>query len=568
MSITIVKRPEGPKLSTTANACVISSGATVDVAATAHGLATNDIIYISCNSTEYNGFWYVTVTGANTFAIKNYPTQTPIAGNTDPSSSFFYKSLNTDKWNAVHSPIIYKLKSDLWPTNTVTASRTVSSFASDGGYTQLTLSGSIGDAEELEWVKVTSTASLDGIYQIINGNTSTIFTIDLPYNSSNTFAGGTVQKYYMNYHFRVKIFGGNLTGANPATPYDVEEVCELKVIPDSTGIGTLSISEDLKKKVGVLKNNPYSLGYLPLNRDAYTDFYIKVAESYDASSGYTLGTFVSSYTDDSANTGHAVNAKLTFKNTYGGYMADYLYATGSPGKFLTPFLNPTLFPGYFFDLSYILNGATGTTNIKLFQELYLNGVIQSTTTTLISNPSVNGVLRQTIAQIGTEDQQIVYIKATVGGTLLYGPITINIDNSCAAQAINLSWLNNLGGFDYWVFTAQKQYGTDVEATTQATKDIYQNWPNSYGSDADTIDFETGRDSRDFIVVTAQYVTVTQLQAIQNIKKSPLVQIINSVSDRTTVLVDAESWTAYEDNDKTFTITFTMRYTNLNPAQST
>lgn len=146
-------------------------------------------------------------------------------------------------------------------------------------------------------------------------------------------------------------------------------------------------------------------------------------------------------------------------------------------------------------------------------------------------------------------------------------LTINVDSECSFQDIYLTWKNYLGGMDYWKFTAQKDYVTDVSSTTETTENILPSWPNSYGEFADTIDKETSRTSRDKIVVRSQNMTEAEMNAVRYIVSSPLVQIMVSKSDRRTVKVSKGSFTWKRDEDKLYSIEFEISYTNPIPSQS-
>lgn len=130
----------------------------------------------------------------------------------------------------------------------------------------------------------------------------------------------------------------------------------------------------------------------------------------------------------------------------------------------------------------------------------------------------------------------------------------------------LTFLNYLGGFEYFFFTAKKEYGVDVEETGQTTENILPGWPNSWGLNADTIDKQTFRKTRDYVIVRSQYLSLNQLNAIKYIRISPLVQLMVTRLDRRTVIVDNDSFKVYDEQDKLFSVQFKIRYTNLNPSQ--
>lgn len=145
--------------------------------------------------------------------------------------------------------------------------------------------------------------------------------------------------------------------------------------------------------------------------------------------------------------------------------------------------------------------------------------------------------------------------------------TININCDCNNQFIKLTWLNNLGGFEYFTFNAYKTYGIDVASTGEVNNNIFQNWPTSYGENANTINKNSFRESTNRIVINTQFLTLDELNAISTIKSSPIVQIINSRGDTRTVLVDKESFNTHVDNEKLHSISFTVSYTDNIPSQT-
>lgn len=148
--------------------------------------------------------------------------------------------------------------------------------------------------------------------------------------------------------------------------------------------------------------------------------------------------------------------------------------------------------------------------------------------------------------------------------------TIDIDCDCLkskSTGFPLSWLNPLGGFDHWYFTPYADHGIEILDSGETEENVFPEWPNSYGEFADTIRKQTHRTSRRQVVIRSQGVTVEKLQGIEYIKTSPLVQIVNSIYDRRTVLVDSDSFTSYrEGQSELYTITFTISYTDDVPSQ--
>jgi len=132
--------------------------------------------------------------------------------------------------------------------------------------------------------------------------------------------------------------------------------------------------------------------------------------------------------------------------------------------------------------------------------------------------------------------------------------------------IYITWLNYLGGFEYFFFTSKKEYQVEIGDTGTSKNNVLPQWPQSYGKTADAIRKQTFRDSVKKIVVRSQHLTINQLEALTSIKTSPLVQIVESRTDRRTVIVDNDSFKKYDEIDKLFTIQFTITYTDNIPSQ--
>lgn len=136
------------------------------------------------------------------------------------------------------------------------------------------------------------------------------------------------------------------------------------------------------------------------------------------------------------------------------------------------------------------------------------------------------------------------------------------------ELIYISWLNNLGGFEYWPFVGYKDNNLDIVETGETKKNIFPQWPKSYGSNADTIRKQTFRVTRKSKVIRSQTLTKEQATDLgEEIKSSPLVQIIVSRRDRRTVIVDDGSFTVTKDRDKIHSLSFSISYTDDYPSQS-
>ena len=68
----------------------------------------------------------------------------------------------------------------------------------------------------------------------------------------------------------------------------------------------------------------------------------------------------------------------------------------------------------------------------------------------------------------------------------------------------ITYMNNFGGFEYWPFVAYHDKLLSVEDTGETTKNIFPQWPKSYGANADTITKQTFRRTRTQEIIRSQH----------------------------------------------------------------
>lgn len=125
----------------------------------------------------------------------------------------------------------------------------------------------------------------------------------------------------------------------------------------------------------------------------------------------------------------------------------------------------------------------------------------------------------------------------------------------------LTWLNYLGGFEYFPFISKHEYQVDISEVGQTRQNIFPNWPDSWGENADTIDKQTYRTAKNGIIIRSQHVSLSQLNALTYIRTSPVVQIVESRLDRRTILVDADSFKKYDEKEKVYSLSFRILFTD-------
>lgn len=572
MALTVIKRPQGysDASSPTLVTATVSSSSGALFTKTAHGLATGNFIYVTSNLEAYNGYWYVEKNDNNSFWVREYPTAAVQAFIN--SGDVTYNRVFAHSWSCVHLPIVYKLSSSLWPTNSADTIRTVSSISNDGGYVNLNLSGDIkatGSAAELEFVQVFGQNA--GIYQIINWISDSDITIDFPYSAGVSFSASTVQYYYKDYHARIRIYAGINSSHTWGAQKPYELITTIKAVPDSNGIITINIADFVKAKIEIDKNNPI-LDTLPNDINSWCQFYIEHAEAYTYSNGYSLGTNVTSYTSDQGSfEGYAINAKLPFKTKSSGFMSAYVNdGTGNiVGQFLTAMSEPEISFSQYFDLSFITTVAPTGYYVEL---LYVKDDNSSVVDSINITDQDEGVYRIPIEF----DSLYKYVRAAVytsgGAQLSHSNLIIYMNRNCDSAAsladlfyVDLVWKNYLGGHDYWRFQAGKQLSFQTRKE-ESKVNIFPNWPRSYGAFADTISKNSNVESKRNYLIRSQHVTNEQAEdIISGIETALLVQIQNSRTDRRTVLVSGSN--QLEETDKLKEVQLRIQYTDDSPTQS-
>lgn len=266
-------------------------------------------------------------------------------------------------------------------------------------------------------------------------------------------------------------------------------------------------------------------------------------------SGDTVVTInsISLETDQSTGfDGYAANAELPFKNQYSGYMTEYIN-----GKWLTNQDSPLIFDGQYFDLSAIVAG-TGDISV------YINGDLSDT----IEDASP-GIYRIPITATGED----MVVKLQQNGEDITDDITLTADEGCSNYPVYLTWLNNLGGFDYLEFKAKKDHIVEITESSITKQNIFPSWPQSYGSIADTIRKQTVRTSNKAFTIRSQHLTQAQVDSVAFVKSSVLVQIMTTRTNRLTVVVDDGGFVIRRDGDDTYSIAFNIAYTDDIPVQT-
>ncbi len=602
MALTVRKRPESIILDTsnpiTTHSIVDSTPFGLLLGAILRpftGFSDGDKVLITNSLYSYNGF----------FTVRTYPGYTDgyllvkeettgdldlILHNlqyTQDSNVTIYKSVADVDWSCVHLPIQYTLQTDLFP-NEADTSRSVIAFANDNGLIKLTVS-TTSPWNELDWITVSDSSvdELDGNFQIITKHSTTEFTINAPYSLAfgvpYVYQNAVVVKYYNALLIVIRVYAGL-----PAShiweglkPYEL--ITELKVPPSPSGTVAFNVAEIVKEKLSISYNRP-NYDSVPYDLDRFAAFYITYAEEYDSSDGVEVSRSTTAFTTDPF-TGYAADSKLAFKNRYSGYLSEYVYASGYPAKFLSDG-TPTLWRGHYFDISCIFLPPADVdllrTNLTAYDEagndLSGTGSLGNADIVLPANEPSQGVIRKqielddTFYETYTSASYLILrlsVTGTLGGeTIFTESKRINLVSTCEeSYYVYLTWKNHLGGFNYWLFTSNKDHNVNVLDSKESDRNYFTEWAESYGEFADTIREETFRSSVNELTLRAENLSDADIDFLSGIKVSSMVQIVVSKYDKRTVITDASSFKKRTDNDKISSLEFTIRYTDNLPSQS-
>jgi len=125
--------------------------------------------------------------------------------------------------------------------------------------------------------------------------------------------------------------------------------------------------------------------------------------------------------------------------------------------------------------------------------------------------------------------------------------TVKYDPSCYKYPLYITWLNTLGGWDYWLFTAKKDYGIEVDDVVLGERNIFQSFPDQFQSE--TWQEVISLTAQNKITLRSQPMTREQLIEVSKMVYSKVVQLVQSETDKYTIIIDKRSVSLYTDGDK-------------------
>lgn len=195
-------------------------------------------------------------------------------------------------FNSVHRPMKYVLASDIFPTNSVDTTYTVSGVASSDLGITVTTTLAHGYSEK-EWVHQSgfSVSSYNGNFKILRVPTTTTYVIGVAYVSSDT---GSTIKYYNNYFAQIEIYAGLPAYHAYQASKTLRLIDTVNIIPDEDGNVNLNVAPLLKQDIE--QNYDNTIKFPDYNQ--VTACYIKYREVYDVVSGGDITSTPQTQTTD------------------------------------------------------------------------------------------------------------------------------------------------------------------------------------------------------------------------------------------------------------------------------
>lgn len=382
------------------------------------------------------------------------------------------KTINNvlSRWNAANLPMIYDISNTKWPTNTEDAQVNFIVVSDNDGFARFA-TGVAGIADVKGWVTISGSTLYDGIHQVTGTTAAGLnYILNTPFIATDT---GQIQKYYQNYTLLIRVNAGIDPGHTHAATKPIELIGTIEQRPDSTtGITLVDVKKYVKNKLNF--NYDESQASFPNDLNAWADFYIAVAERFDAVVDGLVVDSVSVFTNDAEGVYSdiiflkAAASSLPFGYPFGGNLGEYVIDDVpyfNIAKWMSDFLRAKIIDNSNFNVSIIAQQTPFDIEIKEFD---VSGTLILTTLETISDEDY-GLYRvsptigfQALTSFFTIQAQIL------GGNITSELFTVDVDNDCgvtapaaatnlaavtaSASQIDLTWTDNTGGLaSYQVF---------------------------------------------------------------------------------------------------------------------
>lgn len=317
--------------------------------------------------------------------------------------------------------------------------------------------------------------------------------------------------------------------------------------------------------------------YTPTSSATVRVGFIVTADNSDTS-GQLFNLTLFSMLEETVNYYYLVNGTPQFGYKFGNNAGQYsTYATTEAGKFLTVFSQPRMFPDFPFDLSIIIPHFYFTEPyISLYytvREHNGQGSQVSSRSSVIPDYG-GGVYRLPVSDYPySPDSSYLTVNIYENNNGVVSAISetkrVNIAKDlCSIHDTYISFLNHLGGWDYFLFTASRRNIFNTPVSQELQRDVFANWDTLFAGGATQFDY-IRKEAFNRKQINSQFVTKdereTLIEWLQRAIKvmiyrpEALEESCQDVPLWRTILVESIT-DSYSDIDKLYILNFTYKET--------
>lgn len=350
-------------------------------------------------------------------------------------------------WVALHNPIIWKWTRKDFVVDDIVVTGTLG-----------TITLSSPDAEKFNLIETgdlvyISNSTVTGTFVVMytsGSDTINIFLEDAPF-ANGTYGGGYVNNNSLaGYRLEVAIW------VYQSDPTEEELLALTTWQPFTDGTVTIDISSWLKRELTIQDRFDYRTEQY-VDIDAFAGFHFKIRERF--TDEYEIGIWVSDTYDY-----YWVNASKQIQDAYGQNMAKYVPFPDSSewlAKWLTKFPEPVYFPGFPFDVAFIISAELVGIDLEYLQVAYdVNGDAELLVPVQGIDNTI-GVNRMNVFHNNIGYTKTLKIKQEGVNHPYTDLLTVHVYKECPDFPVYLKWLNSLGGWSYWLFGFDQQKSISV-----------------------------------------------------------------------------------------------------------
>jgi len=416
--------------------------------------------------------------------------------------------LTVSKWNAVHNPIKFDLRREDMTADFLTI--IVVGLALEVTITSGLLGNDSDTFEVGDLVYLNLGNSIDESLEVVTVTNPNILIFNNPGASSYIGSGYINDLGRKNFIIETSIYDKS-SGSNVLVEKSINR-------PSDSGNVQVDVSAFLKSLVGYEDTYDYAL----VNDKDLTlsgIFNIEYREIWQGNNSEPTTVHGVDY--------YFTNSAKQLGDLYGSNMGEYVpfdnVFTPDATKFMTNFQRPTVFRGFPMALTFIqgdeLTSPSSSVDIRYID---INGNVLSSINTLVASNTRPFVNRLTIVDPVTNTDTVDY-HFTTGNNPHFVFFKLDVIDPCINDPIYLTWLNSVGGYDYWLFFNSNSKKTATSIDSEYSRNVVD-----LETDTGNIDI-TGKSIKDRIDFGA-LVPANKMDGITSLFESPKVMLLTNPDD--------------------------------------